>query len=215
MERYGPTEGCPVCTNIVKNGLVFGRVGVNHNDQCRGRITTAMRDDPQYRELMRKDQTDAVVSSVGGQRVRLEEQRAQLRTSVHKMKQIMRDTFNTTKQFDQTMLQTLIAEMGVAEFYSPQRIASTASKMGFGFGWSLDVTINDVDGRPWGFQYPRDGESCSSRIATRYALVRHKEPNVYYPQHSEADEPLEDAPRSGEGEVRACTKAFEVRRPIV
>ena len=140
VERYGPIEGCPACTSITKRGLVSGRVGVNHNDVCRKRITTVMRNDTHYRQLMQKHKMDANVASVDNQNVKLEEQRGQLKQSVHRMKQRM---------------QTLIAEMDVAEFYSPPRIASMASKMGLGAGWSLDITTNDSDGRPWDSTFRR------------------------------------------------------------
>ena len=152
VERYGPTEWCPAGTSIIKKGLVSGRAGANHNDICRQRITTAMGNDPQYRQLMQKHKKDDIVANVGNPKVKVEEQRGQLRKSVHKMKQKTREEVNTiTKQFNQTMLQTLIAETDVAEFYSPPRIASMASKMRLRAGWSLDITTDDVDGKPWDF----------------------------------------------------------------
>ena len=56
IEKYGPTEGCPACTIITRRGIKTGRVGVHHNNTCRERVINAMKDDPQYRQLMQKHQ---------------------------------------------------------------------------------------------------------------------------------------------------------------
>lgn len=152
IERYGPTEGCPACTHISQRSFVSCRVGMNHNDMCRKRITSAMKEDPQYRRLMQKHQRDAHVTMVDQLSVKLEEQAGNLRKSTQRMKQRIRDTTNNiTQQLDQTMLQMLIAEVDVAEVYSQPRISSMAQKMGLRAGWGLDLTTNDTDGKPWDF----------------------------------------------------------------
>ena len=76
-----------------------------------------------------------------------------MRQGVHAVKQMMRRTINNlNSQFDQTMLQMIVNAMGVAEFYSPPRIASMGGgNMGFRAAWSMDTTIHDTDGRAWDF----------------------------------------------------------------
>lgn len=51
IEGYGPTERCPACSSITRRGTTPGRVGTNHNDKCRARVTAAMRNDPHHRHL--------------------------------------------------------------------------------------------------------------------------------------------------------------------
>ena len=52
------------------------------------------------------------------------------------------------------MMHMMIAAMDVAEFYSPPRVATMASRMGLRVGWSLDLTTKDTDGRAWDFNVP-------------------------------------------------------------
>lgn len=49
------------------------------------------------------------------------------------------------------MLKMLIANMDVAEFYSPPRVTELARRMGLKAGWSVDLTTTDSDGRAWDF----------------------------------------------------------------
>ena len=49
------------------------------------------------------------------------------------------------------MLQTLVANMDVAESYSPPRVANMARQMGLRAGCSLDLTTQDIDGCAWDF----------------------------------------------------------------
>ena len=95
----------------------------------------------------------------------LEEQRGILKKRIHRMKQKMTETTNTiAKQLQQTMWHAFIAQMDVAEFYSPPRITSMAAKMGLRVGWSMDITTNDIDGRPWDFKIPEMGNRATRRV---------------------------------------------------
>lgn len=51
-----------------------------------------------------------------------------------------------------------LGQMGVAEAYSPPRVAAMATRMELREGWSLDSTICGIDGREQGFQCD-DGET--------------------------------------------------------
>ena len=177
VERYGPTEGCLACTSMTKRGIASGRIGINHNDQCRKRITDAMKDDPHYHTLVKKHETGNNVDTVESDRTRLEEQRGNLKKSIHKMKQKMKETVNTiTKQLEQTMLHTLIAQMDIAEFYSPPRITSMASRMGLRAGWSMDITTHDTDGRPWDFNNPEMRNRAATNEFNDKPMLRNGSP---------------------------------------
>ena len=95
-----------------------------------------------------------------------------MRKAIHVVKQKMKETRNNlSKQFDQTMLQTLIAAMDVAEFYSPPRITEMAAKMGLRAGWSLDLTTNDEDGRAWDFNVPEMRNRAARKVLTDKPLL--------------------------------------------
>ena len=59
-----------------------------------------------------------------------------------------------SNQINRTMMEILLNNMQAAEVYSPPRVAKMASNVGFRAGWSLDLTIQDEDGRYWGFTEP-------------------------------------------------------------
>ena len=177
IEAYGPTEGCPACNLIKRRGVSPGRVGVNHNDNCRERVVFAMKNDPQYRQLMQKHYGMLDVmqakgeSQVGGttsdHKVRLEEQRGHVRKAIHMVKQKMGEMGrDTTSQLDQAMLQILITSMDVAEFYSPPRIANMAANIGLRAGWSMDIITNDTDGRAWDFNVAEMRNRAARRVLT-------------------------------------------------
>ena len=123
-----------------------------------------MKDDPQYRQLMQKSQ--GRLESIQHQdnddnhtqytrNNKLEEQRGHVRKAIHAVKQQMNQTmYSMSSQLDQCMLQMMVSAMDVAEFYSPPRIAKMASNMGLRAGWSMDLTTQDSDGRPWDFNIP-------------------------------------------------------------
>ena len=79
------------------------------------------------------------------------------------------------------MLQTLIANMDVAEFYSPQRVTSIAKQMGLRAGWSLDLTTQDIDGRAWDFNVLEMRNRAVRRVLTDKPLLLIGSPmcNVY------------------------------------
>ena len=54
-------------------------------------------------------------------------------------------------KLDKTMMELLIANVQVAEVYSPPRVVAMAKAMGLKGGWSLDLTTTDCDGRRWNF----------------------------------------------------------------
>ena len=54
-------------------------------------------------------------------------------------------------QLNNTMLGMMVRQMQVSEVYSPPKVVEMANKMGLRGGWSLDLTTQDENGRPWGF----------------------------------------------------------------
>ena len=66
-------------------------------------------------------------------------------------KKIHETTYNLEQQLTHTMFKDLIAQMEVAEVYSPSRVTDMARQMGLRAGWALDITTQDVDGREWDF----------------------------------------------------------------
>ena len=183
MEKYGPTDGCPVCTSIHARGLISGRVGINHNDQCRERIIKQMRNDPQYGRLVQKHEGNVGVVQTGEcnnnnnnnndnystrtpkEDSRLSEQRGHVRKALHAANQeLKKEACSVTNQLNQTMLQMMVSSMHVAEFYSPPRITNMAKEMGLRGGWSMDITTQDTDGRAWDCNILEMRNRVASRI---------------------------------------------------
>lgn len=162
IDRYGPTAGCPACATIKQKGITIGRVGANHNDTCRKRVTAEMRKDPLYRRLMQKH--DGGISAVQGEH-NLEEQKGHIRKAIHVVQRdVNRRISNITDQLDQAMMSRLVASMDVAEFYSPPRVAAMAAKMGLRAARSLGMTTRDADGRAWDFNIPEMRKRAARRV---------------------------------------------------
>ena len=53
-------------------------------------------------------------------------------------------------KLNETMLNMVVKQIQVSEVYSPPRVVEMVNKMGLRGGWSLDLTSQDEDGRPWG-----------------------------------------------------------------
>ena len=51
----------------------------------------------------------------------------------------------------QELLNIKYEGIDVAEIYSPPRVAARAQAFGLRPGWSLDLTTQDNDGKPWDF----------------------------------------------------------------
>ena len=62
-------------------------------------------------------------------------------------------------KLDKTMLNMMVKQMQVSEVYSPPRVVEVANRMGLRGGWSLDLTTQDEQARPWAFNN-RAGWSC-------------------------------------------------------
>ena len=71
-----------------------------------------------------------------------------------KQKMQQERSYDKTDQLDQMMLQMLIANMDIAEFYSPPRVTEMVGSMGLRAGWSLDLTKTDQYGNAWDFNSP-------------------------------------------------------------
>ena len=142
-----------------------------------------MREDHQYRQLIQKhnrkfgiigdDSRDNTNDSHDADNNRtspptnwkLEEQRGRVRKAMHAVKQRMKTTGrDITSQLDNTMMEIMIANVDVAEFYSPPRITKMASQMGLRAGWSMDITTSDVDGKAWDFYVPEMRNRAARRI---------------------------------------------------
>ena len=194
IERYGTTEGCPACNIIKKRRITKGRLGVHHNDQCRKRITTEIKDDPQYKLLVQRSQgrletlqnvvddshrvrtipreENSHCSEQPTQQWQREEQRGHVRKAIQQIKQKTRGTVNNvSSQLDKIMFQLMVSAMDVAEFYSPPRIAEMAARMGLRAGWSLDLNTQDSDGRWWDFNNKEMRNRAVRRILTDKPLL--------------------------------------------
>ena len=78
---------------------------------------------------------------------------------------------DVSSQLNQTMLQMVVSEMDVAEFYSPPRMTEMAKKMGLRAGWSMDITTNDVDGKAWDFNNKEMRNRAARRLLTYKPLL--------------------------------------------
>ena len=120
-----------------------GRAGYNQNDICKERIRQMMTNDPEYRALMEKhhwgsnegekDVTPPKVGDLGVINVNYHEERVgNIKRAIHRVEQKMKLENHPSigTQLDQTMLQFLLAEMEVAEFYSPPIGTQLAREMG-------------------------------------------------------------------------------------
>ena len=153
IRKYGPTTGCPTCGVIVRRGPMSGRIGYNHSNTCRSRVIELMKEDPEYRNLINKQESQQEGQSIEVvTQAQVVETRGHARKAIHAIQQRMtRDRYSVANKLDLTMMEMLINEIGVAEVYSPARITSIARRMGLQAGWSLDITTCDSDGRAWGF----------------------------------------------------------------
>ena len=61
------------------------------------------------------------------------------------------DRGNLGQQLSHTMVKNLLAEIEMAEVYSPPRVTRMAEQMGLRAGWALDLTTCDDDGGLWDF----------------------------------------------------------------
>ena len=59
----------------------------------------------------------------------------------------------------------------VCEIYSPPRVAAEAARMGVPSGWSLDLTTEDAQGRPWNFDDVQTRARCRELIAKTKPVV--------------------------------------------
>ena len=150
IAKYGATGGCPACVQIERQGHLPGRLGYNHNEVCRKRLTTAMKQDLAYRELMQKHgngEIDMASEELWKEQIgKVKKAIYQIEAKIRREKQQVLDA-----QLDKTIAKMLRANIDVAEFYSPERVTKVAQTMGLKVGWSLDLTTQDSDGRAWNF----------------------------------------------------------------
>ena len=154
VAKYGITEGCAACTAIKRLGHRKGKFNHNHNEDCRRRIIKLMIGDPEYRSLMEKhgylnnpEQSVEMVSEV-----QREEMLGRVRKAIHHINGMVEYRRSSIeKQLDKAMMGLLIANVQVAEVYSPPRVTEMAKAMGLKVGWSLDLTTRDSDGKQWNF----------------------------------------------------------------
>lgn len=71
IERYGPIEGCPICTANVRRGHLAGRFGYNHNEACRPRVNELMAEDQEYRQFIQRHQQGSGSGDVSNTRRKL------------------------------------------------------------------------------------------------------------------------------------------------
>lgn len=141
-----------------------GRLGYNHNDACRTRVMQLMTEDLDYRQLIQKHQQgrdQGELSSVEVQTTNIdvmsteyvEERRGQIKKAIQHIEQHVKQEgrTNVETQLNQTMARMLVANIDVAEVYSPPKVAQMAREMGLKGGWSLDITTTDTDGQAWDF----------------------------------------------------------------
>ena len=157
IARYGATEGCRACTAIEGMGHLRNKLNCNHSAECRRRIIKLMQVDPKYRGLMEKhgyiDNGTPVVEMVSD--AQREEMLGHIRKAIHNIsRQAEYKESEKERRLDRAMMEILIANIQVAEVYSPARVTAMAKTMGLRAGWSLDLTTRDIDGRPWNFNDP-------------------------------------------------------------
>ena len=153
IAMYGTTDGCAACTAIKRLGHARGKLNYNHSAECRERILNHMKDDPQYRSLMEKHGIAHESSSLEMiSEVEREEMLGHVRKAIYQVNNMpTRQKSDTERKLDKAMMELLIANMQVAEVYSPPRVTAMARAIGLRAGWSLDLTTRDSDGRLWGF----------------------------------------------------------------
>ena len=62
-------------------------------------------------------------------------------------------------------------EHGIIEMYSPKRVNAMAELMGVIPGMSLDLTGNDIDGKPWDFNNPEKRERAERMVREKRELL--------------------------------------------
>ena len=151
---YGTTDGCRACISVKKMGHNKIKINYNNSEECRRRIIKLMLKDPEYRDLMEKhgcnEQETLHVELVA--EIQRENMQGHIRTAMHRINNLMEhQRSNLEKNLDTAMMELLIANIQVAEVYSPPRVTTIARSIGFRAGWSLDFSTPGVDVRPWDF----------------------------------------------------------------
>ena len=132
INRYGTTEGCPACNATNKRGHTTGRIGYNHSTVCRERIKAEMQNDPEYRRLMHKHEVHQEAGDVEIlTEAQINERRHNVLEAINTIERgAQGETKNIEQQLTQTMFKHLLAEMEMAEIYSPPRVTDMARKWG-------------------------------------------------------------------------------------
>lgn len=142
IAKYGGTEGCAVCTAIKRLGHLKGRLNHNHSEECRTRIVELMRGGPQYRWLMEKHVQVGAEQSVDlVTEAQREEMLGHMRKAIHSVNhEGERCAKELEKKPNKAMMDLFIANIQVAEIYSPPRVVDMAKNIGLMAGWSFDLT---------------------------------------------------------------------------
>ena len=69
------------------------------------------------------------------------------------------------------MLDMMVKQMQASEIYSPPRVVEMANKMGLRGGCCFDLTTQDEDGRPWGFNNITMRNEAIRKVITDQPLV--------------------------------------------
>ena len=153
IAKFGETPRCPACRAIQKRGAGMGRIGFNHSQNCKERITELMKLDPEYSQLVDTRTQEDVERSIKTLTTQDREvQMKHVRDAINHINKRMPTQCNDLgTQLDHTMLGMLAKQIQVAEVYNPPRVVEVAKSMGLRGGWSLDLTTHDEHGHPWDF----------------------------------------------------------------
>lgn len=142
----------------------YGRLGYNHDGNCREMTKCFMKEDPGYRDLIQRHQRGSgsvditdVTQDVGDIDVisakRHELLFGNIKTATHciQNKRRQESMVKIEAQLEQTVAKMIIANVQMANVYSCPRVTRVAREIGIRVGWSFDLAIHDADGKDWDF----------------------------------------------------------------
>ena len=128
VAKHGTIDGCAACTAIRRLEHLRGRSNYNHSEECRTRIICMMRNDPEYRGLMEihcyanSEQNIEMITDM-----QREEMAGHIRKAIHHINNLMERKRSPIEHgLDTAMMELLIANIQVAEVYSPPRVVAMA-----------------------------------------------------------------------------------------
>ena len=190
--KYGTIDGCPACGAIKRRGHQPGRLGYNHSQVCREKIIEAMRNDPEYQQLMQRHKQMATASSIptGGEEnmaalevlteSQVNEKRHQIQKAVRHIKQqhnVGEEWIGITVGWSDVV--HVSNKNGCSRSVQPTSCGRYGSENGIEPRMEPRPNDRRYKWADLGIQSPRNEKQSYPEITARQATTINRQPNVY------------------------------------